>query len=125
MRVFLTSSFRRAAHRHRVAGAELCQAARYVLSGRAANLGGGVFKRRLRENRLRGIVVVSRAQYCYFVYLYDKQDQSGLDAAELRQFRELAKGYESLSARQLADLLYANALKEVRCDSPQVQESGP
>lgn len=113
----MTSGFARAARRAGITTAELCTAARETVAGLAGDLGGGVYKKRLNQHRHRGIILARGARNAFFVYLYAKQDQADIDPAELKQFRKLAKGYEFLTANQLAALLHANDLKEAHCDT--------
>jgi hypothetical protein len=55
--VYETKWFAKAARKADIADAELCEAIAEVEQGQADDLGGGVWKKRLRKNRWRGIVL--------------------------------------------------------------------
>ena len=46
-------------------------------------------------------------------YLFAKKDRANIDAVELTAFRELAKGYDKLTAAQLTALLKTKELVEI------------
>jgi hypothetical protein len=118
MRIFMTSGFARTACRARIGDAELRAAAQVVAAGTAIALGGGVFKVRLNKHRHRGIVLARGGRNAFYVFLFAKQDQGDITQAELESFRRLAKGYESITAQQIADLLNARKLQEITRDAP-------
>lgn len=53
MRIFKTRWFNREAKSHTIKDDELSEAINAVLQGKADNLGGGVYKKRLNQNRNR------------------------------------------------------------------------
>lgn len=55
-----------------------------------------------------------------YTYLFAKKGRDNIEADELEAFRKLAKAYEALSDRQLAQLLKDEDLTE-RCDEDQAQ----
>lgn len=57
MRVFKTKWFAREAKSHAITDEELCQAILETDQGKADALGGGVFKKRLHQNRERAIIL--------------------------------------------------------------------
>lgn len=113
----MTPGFARDARRTGITTAELCRAAQDIIAGLAIDLGGGVYKKRLNQNRHRGIVLARGTQHMCFVYLYAKQDQANIDPSDLHQLRRLAKEYETLTVGHLAILLNAADLKEVPCEA--------
>lgn len=52
-------------------------------------------------------------RYWVLTYLFAKKDRANIDTVELKEFRELAKGYEKLTAAQLAALLKTKELEEI------------
>jgi hypothetical protein len=64
-----------------------------------------VFKKRLSDNLYRAIVLAKGARYWVYEYLFAKKDRENIDDDELAAFRLLAKGYASLSERQVGDLV--------------------
>lgn len=61
MRIFKTRWFNREAKSHTIKDDELSEAINAVLQGKADNLGGGVYKKRLNQNRDRAIVLAKEA----------------------------------------------------------------
>ena len=57
MRVFKTKWFSKAAKSHTIQDSELCQAIEAVVQGKADDLGGGVYKKRLNQNRDCAIIL--------------------------------------------------------------------
>ena len=57
MRVFKTKWFAREARSHAITDEELCRAIVEAEPGKADALGGGVFKKRLHQNRERAIIL--------------------------------------------------------------------
>lgn len=57
MRVFKTKWFAREARSHAITDEELCRAILETEQGKADALGGGVFKKRLHQNRERAIIL--------------------------------------------------------------------
>lgn len=113
MRTFKTRWFSRAARKARIKDDELCQAIQEVMEGRADDLGGGVFKKRLNKNMYRSIILAKGGRYWIFEYLFAKKDRANIDDDELEDFRTLAKGYSTLNAQQIARLLEDKDLTEI------------
>lgn len=92
-RVFKTAWFSKAAKKARIKDSELCEAIRQVMQGQANDLGGGVFKKRLNENRHRSIILAKGGAYWIYTYLFAKKDRDNIDTDELAAFRKLATYY--------------------------------
>ena len=73
--------------------------------GQADDLGGGDFKKRLSKNQARSIILAKGGRIWVYEYLFAKQDRDNIDDDELRNFRRLAKTYETLTPSQLSELL--------------------
>lgn len=99
-RAFKAAWFARAAKKARIADKALCQAIAQVIAGQANDLGGGVFKKRLANNQLRSIVLARGGDYWVYQFLFAKQDRASIDEDELKQFRNLAKHYASMTTDQ-------------------------
>ncbi len=54
--------------------------------GKADDLGGGVFKKRLDRNRHRSIILAKGRHYWVYAYLFAKKDRSNIDESELARF---------------------------------------
>ncbi|WP_027154876.1 type II toxin-antitoxin system RelE/ParE family toxin [Mesorhizobium sp. WSM2561] len=112
-RVFKTAWFGRASRKARISDAALCKAVAQVAMGQAEDLGGGVFKKRLNDNRHRSIILASSGQLWVYEYLFAKQDRANIDDHELVEFRKLAKAYAGLTERQIAALLADSDILEI------------
>lgn len=122
-RAFKTAWFAKAARKARISDRALCEAVRQIALGQADDLGGGVFKKRLNENRHRSIVLAKAGAFWVFAYLFAKQDRANIDDDELEAFRKLAELYRRKTEKDLEAELTAGALMEICHDSEsQVQE---
>jgi len=92
---------------------ELCQAIAAVKLGHADNLGGGVFKKRLQQNRERAIILAKGGKNWIYTFLFAKQDQANLSESELEGFRDLAKHYSLISNETLNRLITVQELVEI------------
>lgn len=66
MRVFKTKWFSREAKVHAIKDDALCQAIEATLQGQADDLGGGVFKKRLNQNRDRAIILAKGGNHWFY-----------------------------------------------------------
>ncbi|MCX3309549.1 type II toxin-antitoxin system RelE/ParE family toxin [Pantoea vagans] len=83
MRVFKTKWFSKAAKSHAIQDSELCRTIEAVVQGKADDPGGGIYKKRLNQNR------------------------------DLAGFRELAKHYAALSDEKNTALIKNKELVEI------------
>jgi hypothetical protein len=114
-RVFKTAWFSKAVRKAHIEDDELCVAIQQVMLGKADDLGGGVFKKRLGKNLYRSIVVARGREGWVFEYLFAKRDRANIEGSELAKFRSLAKEYQGLSADQIDQLVANGAWVEI-CD---------
>lgn len=112
-RVFTTAWFAKAARKARIQEAELCEAILEVMQGKADDLGGGIFKKRLNKNMHRSIVLARGRRYWVYVYLFAKKDRANIRTDELVAFRELADLYATKTDLQIALELEADELMEI------------
>lgn len=115
-RAFKTAWFAKAAKKAKITDAELRKAIAQVLAGQADDLGGGVFKKRLSDNKYRSIVLARGGSFWVFEYLFAKQDRANIEDGELKAFRMLAKAYAALTAEQVAKLVAGKGWIEIRAD---------
>lgn len=116
LRLFKTRNFAKAASKAWISDSELKEAFSDLLNGQADNLGGGVWKKRLNQNRHRSIVLAKGRHYWVFQYLFAKQSHSNINQSELDGFRSLAKIYEDLNDAQIQQLLDLTELVEIGHD---------
>ena len=116
LRLFKTRRFADAASKAWVCDSELREAFGELLRGQADNLGGGVWKKRLNQNRHRSIVLAKGRHYWVYQLLFAKQDQSNISQSELAGFRSLAKAYESFNEAQIQQMLDLKEFVEIHHD---------
>ncbi|KAF1028595.1 MAG: hypothetical protein GAK37_02161 [Pseudomonas sp.] len=100
----------------RIGDSELRDAFGEILNGQADNLAGGVWKKRLNENRHRAVVLAKGRHYWVYQFLFAKQDQSNISQKELAAFRALAKAYDGLDDAQIQQLLDIREFVEIHHD---------
>jgi len=88
-------------------------AIREAMRGRADDLGGGVFKKRINDNLHRSIILAKGGRYWVYEYLFAKNDRDNIADDELAGFRALGKAYAGLSDRQVEQLLQDKDLMEI------------
>jgi len=118
-RVFKSAWFTKAAKKAKISDEILCKAIAQVIAGQADDLGGGVFKKRLNDNQYRSIILARGQDYWVYEYLFAKQDRANIRDDELKAFRLLAKGYATLTGKQVAALVADNDWIEICVDKPQ------
>ena len=112
-RVFKTVWFLKASKKAGISDDQLCVAIEQVMQGQADDLGGGVFKKRLHDNRHRSLILAKGGRYWIFEYLFAKQERDNIDADELAAFRVLAKTYAALTETQIAELVEQRFFVEI------------
>lgn len=117
-RVFKTAWFAKAARKAHIRDEELCSASQQVALGQADDLGGGVFKKRLRKNQYRSIILARSGHYWIYEYLFAKKDRANIDDDELADFRRLVKAYAGVTTHQVGQLIREGDWKEI-CDGGQ------
>jgi hypothetical protein len=105
VRTFKTAWFAKAARKAPITDDELCFALQRVSLGQADDLGGGVFKKRLRKNQYRSIILARAGHFWVYEYLFAKQDRADVEGDELADFRKLVKAYAGLTTHQVNQLL--------------------
>jgi hypothetical protein len=104
-RVFKTVWFSKAAKKAHIPDSELCAAIRQVMLGQADDLGGGVFKKRLGQNRYRSIILAKGGRYWVFEYLFAKKDRANIADNELAGFpraRQALRGPDGTTSDPVA-----------------------
>lgn len=97
----------------RIGDTELCHAVRQAMLGQADDLGGGVFKKRLKDNQQRSIILAKGGRYWVYAFLFAKKDRDNIDDDELAAFRLLAKSYAVLTTQQVNQLLAGGDFVEI------------
>ena len=112
-RVFKTKWFSKAAKAAGISDIDLCRAAKQLMQGMGDDLGGNVWKKRLDQNRRRGIVVNKVGHSWFFVFLFAKSDRDNIDDRELKAFRKLATDFGGLREAEVDSLIELKELVEI------------
>lgn len=78
-RIFKTKWFAKAAKKLGIRDSELRQAIDELMQGQADNLGGGVYKKRLNQNRDRAIILTKGGTHAFYTFIYAKQDMANIN----------------------------------------------
>lgn len=112
-RVFKTAWFTKAASKGRITDAQLCAAIEQAMLGQADDLGGGVFKKRLNDNRDRSIILAKGGRLWVYAYLFAKKDRSNIEDDELAGFRKLATAYSRTTDAAIQIAINSGDLQEI------------
>ena len=112
-RVFKTAWFAKVARKAHIEDEDLCVAILQVMHGQADDLGGGVFKKRLNDNRHRSIILARGGCFWVYEYLFAKQDRDNIDDDELVAFRSLAAAYGRLMDQDVSNLIANRKFLEI------------
>ena len=82
--------------------------------GQADDLGGGVFKKRLNDNRHRSIIIAKSGEFWVFIYLFAKKDRANISNDELLAFQELSALYRQKTQNDIERELSVGELEEIR-----------
>lgn len=114
MRVFKTALFSKCARKDGITNDELCAAIKEVMNGQyEADLGGGVFKKRLNKNMHRSIILAKAGKRWVYEYLFAKNERANIDNDEEQAYKMLAKSYAALTDCQLNELIAKKKLLEI------------
>ena len=126
MRVFKSKEFARFTRKNRIADDELCRAIAEIHEGAIdADLGGGVFKQRLRRagqgksGGFRTIILLRLNSLALFVFGFAKSDKANVSPVELMVWRKIAKDILTDPAR-LVFAIDEGKLTEVICHEPAI-----
>jgi len=117
VRIFKTAWFAKTAHKVGIDDATLLNAVRQTILGQAADMGGGVFKKRINQNRHRAIILAKSGDRWVLEYLFSKQDKANIARDELTYFRKLAVAYASLTDEQVQQFLEHSEWMEINDDA--------
>ena len=120
MRIFKNTRFARYAGKQGISDNELREAVNQLEAGQAdANLGGNVYKVRVaksgegKSGGYRVIVLFRSGERTFYVYGFAKSERDNIDEKELRNFKETAKVYFSMTVEQLEEMIKDGQLIEL------------
>jgi len=99
-----------------ISDTELLAAIRQVALGQADDLGGGVFKKRLKNNEHRSTILAKSGDFWVFAYLFAKKDRANITSEELYAFRKLAGLYRDKTESAIGKEIESGALEEISDD---------
>jgi len=117
-RTFKTAWFAKAARKARISDADLCKAIEQVALGQADDLGGGVFKKRLNDNRHRSIILAKTGRFWVYEYVFAKRTGPTLTTRNLPNSGSWLRPTE-LTDRQIERLVSAGDFLEICHDQKQ------
>lgn len=120
MRIFKNTRFARYAGKEDISDNELREAVSQLEAGQAdTNLGGNVYKMRLarsgegKSGGHRVIVLFRSGDKTFYVYGFAKSERANISEKELRNFKERAKDYFSVTVEQLEKMIKDGQLIEL------------
>jgi hypothetical protein len=127
-RVFKTRYFSRWMRKTQLTDSALCAAVAEMKLGLVdADLGGGVFKKRVafpgrgKSGSARTLVATQKAQRWFFVFGFEKSERDNITVAELEAVQHVAADLFRLTDQQLDAQLTSAAITEI-CDDDKDQE---
>jgi len=119
-RVFKTRYFDRWMRKTELTDASLCQAVQEMSQGLIeADLGGGLVKKRVgitgrgKRGGARTLIATNKNRRWFFVFGFEKNERSNIDAEELEALKELAAVLLVRTHEALEIALADGALKEI------------
>ena len=120
LRIFKTRHFHKWMRKTELTDALLARAIAEMAAGLVdADLGGGVFKKRIalpgrgKSGSVRTLVATRKADRWIFLFGYEKSERSDITPKELRGLQGFAADLLSLSTKDLAVFLADGALQEI------------
>ena len=120
MRIFKTKHFSKWAKKNLVKDALLKLAAQEISENLfEADLGGNVLKKRIatkgrgKSRSIRTIVVFKKSNNCFFIYGFDKNEQSNINGSEEKALKIVAKELLKFSEATLKSHVNTGKLLEI------------
>jgi len=101
---------------------DLWVAATELEADKGDNSGGNVWKKRLDENRKRGIVVNKVGEYWIFVFIFEKYVIANIPTKVLKGPKKLAKDYGKLKPAGISKLVNTGELLEIKNAYEKIRE---
>jgi len=123
MRVFKSKIFAQFCRKNGIGDDALREVVRsMVLGAMDADLGGGVYKQRLRRmgqgksGGYRTIVLIRFGRIALFAYGFAKNDRANIDRADLIHFRKLAKEVLNYDDKELDQTVLDKVFEEIKLE---------
>lgn len=122
-RVFKTRYFSRWFRKIGLSDVALCQVVKEMEQGLiAANLGGGVVKKRLalpgrgKRGGARTLVATNKGDRWFFLFGFQKNERANITAEELEGLREITRQLLCMTSEQLDEAVRDGSLQEICYD---------
>jgi hypothetical protein len=123
MRVFKSKIFAQFCRKNGIGDDALREVIRSMVLGAIdADLGGGVYKQRLRRKGqgksggYRTIVLIRFGRIALFAYGFAKNDRANIDPADLIHFRKLAKEVLNYDDKELDQTVLGKVFEEIKLE---------
>jgi hypothetical protein len=112
-RTFKTKKFSKQCHGIGITDDDLCQSIVEVMEGKADDLGGGVYKKKLNKNMHRSIVLAKGGKFWIYELIFAKSDRANISSGELIILRDIAKAYAAMLPSTISNMIQMEQLVEI------------
>ncbi len=112
-RTFKTKKFSKQCYGIGITDDELCKCIVEVMQGKADDLGGGVFKKKLNKNMHRSIVLAKGGSFWIYELIFAKSDRSNISSRELVVLRDMAQAYAAMLPLTFFNMIQMEQLVEI------------
>ncbi len=112
-RTFKTKKFSKQCYGIGITDDELCKCIVEVMQGKADDLGGGVFKKKLNKNMHRSIVLAKGGRFWIYELIFAKSDRSNISSGELVVLRDMAQAYAAMLPLTFFNMIQMEQLVEI------------
>lgn len=83
------------------------------MQGKADDLGGGVFKKKLNKNMHRSIVLAKGGRFWIYELIFAKSDRANISSGELVVLRDMAQAYAAMLPLTFFNMIQMEQLVEI------------
>ena len=83
------------------------------MEGKADDLGGGVYKKKLNKNMHRSIVLAKGGRFWIYELIFAKSDRANISSGELIILRDIAKAYSAMLPSTISNMIQMEQLVEI------------
>lgn len=112
-RTFKTKKFSKQCYGIGITDDELCKCIVEVMQGKADDLGGGVFKKKLNKNMHRSIVLAKGGSFGIYELIFAKSDRANISSGELVVLRDMAQAYAAMLPLTFFNMIQMEQLVEI------------
>jgi len=112
-RTFKTKKFSKQCHGIGITDDELCKSILEVMQGKADDLGGGVYKKKLNKNMHRSIVLAKGGSFWIYELIFAKSDRANISSGELVVLRDMAQAYAAMLPSTIFNMIQMEQLVEI------------